>query len=44
MSSPWHIKVAKNIFNLKKKAQPKKKPMQTLKQTVLKKNVNNIFT
>lgn len=35
-------KVVKNIFNLKKN-EPKKKPMQTLKQTVLRKKKSTIF-
>lgn len=35
--------IVKNIFNLKKKSKPKKKPMQTLKQTMLKK-IYSIFT
>lgn len=36
--------IVKNIFNFKKKkSKPKKKPMQTLKQTVLKK-IYSIFT
>lgn len=37
MSSPLHNKLSENIFNFKKKI---KKPIQTLKQTVLKKTPN----
>lgn len=37
-------KVVKNIFNFKKKnTKPKKKPMQTLKQTMLKKKKSTVF-